>query len=72
LLSDARDPADDGLIVFENISGRALTKVMEYCAVHAGPAGQTGDLRTWDDRFVRLDPGTLCELASVCRLPLLL
>lgn len=36
---------------------------MEYCLAHAG--GNKAELKAWDDKFVRLDPGTLCELASV-------
>ena len=50
-------------MVLDNITGRALHKVMEYCLAHAG--GNKAELKAWDDKFVRLDPGTLCELASV-------
>jgi len=51
----------DTTIVLENITGRALLKVVEYCVVHSS---NRSDLKQWDERFVKLDPGTLCELAS--------
>lgn len=54
---------DGATVVLDNITGRALHKVMEYCLAHAG--GNKAELKAWDDKFVRLDPGTLCELASV-------
>jgi hypothetical protein len=42
---------------------------MEYCHMHTAPHIVTMekgmDLKTWDEKFVKLDPGTLCELASV-------
>ncbi|KAL6079680.1 Skp1 domain-containing protein [Balamuthia mandrillaris] len=55
---------DASVLHLDNITGRALAKVMEYCYVHTVPDTIHIDLKTWDDRFVRLDPGTLCELAS--------
>jgi hypothetical protein len=58
----------NGVIHFDNITSRALSKVMEYCHMHTAPHIVTMekgmDLKTWDERFVKLDPGTLCELAS--------
>eukprot|EP01087_Luapelamoeba_hula_P004958 TRINITY_DN1499_c0_g1_i1.p1 TRINITY_DN1499_c0_g1~~TRINITY_DN1499_c0_g1_i1.p1 ORF type:complete len:600 (-),score=181.74 TRINITY_DN1499_c0_g1_i1:169-1968(-) len=54
----------NAIIQLENITGRALTKVMEYCHVHTAPHVISMDLKAWDDKFVKLDPGTLCELAS--------
>ncbi len=43
---------------------------MEYCHVHTNPQliynpDRGIDLKSWDDKFVKVDPGTLCELASV-------
>jgi len=55
----------NSILQLDNITGRALTKVMEYCHVHTAPHIISIDLKTWDDKFVKLDPGTLCELASV-------
>jgi len=55
----------NAILQLDNITGRALTKVMEYCHVHTAPHIISIDLKTWDDKFVKLDPGTLCELASV-------
>lgn len=58
----------NGVIQFDNITARALSKVMEYCHMHTAPHIVTMekgmDLKTWDEKFVKLDPGTLCELAS--------
>jgi len=54
----------NAILQLDNITGRALTKVMEYCHVHTAPHIISMDLKTWDDKFVKLDPGTLCELAS--------
>jgi S-phase kinase-associated protein 1 len=58
----------NGVIQLDNITARALSKVMEYCHMHTAPHIVTMekgmDLKTWDERFVKLDPGTLCELAS--------
>jgi len=57
-----------GVIQLDNITTRAICKVMEYCHVHTAPhlflMEKWTDLRAWDDKFVQLDPGTLCELAS--------
>lgn len=33
--------------------------------MHTSPENKGLDLKPWDEKFVRLDPGTLCELASV-------
>lgn len=59
------------LLACANKKGAA--QVMEYCHVHTAPHIVTMekgmDLKTWDDKFVKLDPGTLCELASVRRPP---
>jgi hypothetical protein len=54
---------DCNSVTLDNITGRALHKVMEYCTMHSNAKAQ--DLKSWDEKFVKLDPGTLCELASV-------
>lgn len=55
-------------LTMENVTAQALNKVMEYCVAHQRRLTDQGkriaDIAVWDERFVRLDPGALCELAS--------
>lgn len=56
----------------DNVTAAALLRVRDYCATHASrvaaDSGRSlaapGALAAWDERFVRLEPGALCELAS--------
>jgi len=54
---------DDSPIVLESINSNTLTKVLEFCRAHTSPQSVT-NLAAWDEKFVRLEPGELCELAS--------
>jgi len=49
-------------IVLDNVNGRSFTRVMEYCNVHCPP--KSIDLKVWDNKFVKVEPSVLCELAS--------
>eukprot|EP01118_Nematostelium_gracile_P001845 TRINITY_DN11909_c0_g1_i1.p1 TRINITY_DN11909_c0_g1~~TRINITY_DN11909_c0_g1_i1.p1 ORF type:complete len:293 (-),score=71.65 TRINITY_DN11909_c0_g1_i1:174-1052(-) len=56
-------PNPPSVISLENISENTLVKVLEFCNVHTSP-GTIPNLQIWDEKFVRLEPPDLCELAS--------
>lgn len=62
------DGQESPLLAMENVTALAMHKVMEFCVAHQRRVTDTGkriaDLAQWNERFVRLDPGALCELAS--------
>eukprot|EP00027_Filamoeba_sp_ATCC50430_P008219 CAMPEP_0168558802 /NCGR_PEP_ID=MMETSP0413-20121227/10173_1 /TAXON_ID=136452 /ORGANISM="Filamoeba nolandi, Strain NC-AS-23-1" /LENGTH=332 /DNA_ID=CAMNT_0008589965 /DNA_START=209 /DNA_END=1207 /DNA_ORIENTATION=+ len=50
-------------IVLENINSGTLVKVLEFCSVHTAPH-TVPNVNVWNEKFVRLEPAELCELAS--------
>jgi len=56
------DENDGSEIALDNVNSRSFAKVLEYCIAHCTP-GIT-DLKTWDNKFVKVEPSILCELAS--------
>lgn len=52
-------------IIIDNVNSRSLLKVVEYCTVHNDPSISATDLKAWDNKFVKVEPSVLCELASV-------
>ena len=61
---------EDPKIKINNVTTMALEKIMDYCKVHVhllSPRGnrKIDNVAQWDENFVKLEPGTLCELASV-------
>ncbi|KAG6507490.1 hypothetical protein ZIOFF_032838 [Zingiber officinale] len=60
------DCAEDS-IPLPNVTSRILVKVIEYCQKHVldDPAKSSDDkaeLKSWDDKFVKVDQSTLFEL----------
>jgi hypothetical protein len=55
-------------IIIDNVNSRSLLKVVEYCTVHNDPSISMTDLKIWDNKFVKVEPSVLCELASVSHL----
>jgi hypothetical protein len=55
-------------IIIDNVNSRSLLKVVEYCTVHNDPSISAADLKAWDNKFVKVEPSVLCELASVSSL----
>eukprot|EP00026_Physarum_polycephalum_P003820 Phypoly_transcript_03836.p1 GENE.Phypoly_transcript_03836~~Phypoly_transcript_03836.p1 ORF type:complete len:711 (-),score=171.32 Phypoly_transcript_03836:18-2150(-) len=51
-------------IIIDNVNSRSLLKVVEYCTVHNDPSISAADLKSWDNKFVKVEPSVLCELAS--------
>eukprot|EP00253_Pinus_taeda_P028965 PITA_28965 len=57
-------------IPLPNVSGKILSKVIEYCKYHVKAqmlaAGKSAiseeEIRTWDKEFVKVDEATLCDL----------
>lgn len=69
------DVGEGEIVVLPNVSGRILSKVVEFCAQHvkaeakkaagsdaADDATIAKDLRAWDAIFVKVDQDTLFEL----------
>lgn len=52
-------------ITLDNVNSRSLIKVIEYCTVHNDPNISPADAKAWDNKFVKVEPSVLCELASV-------
>eukprot|EP01091_Cochliopodium_minus_P008434 TRINITY_DN1915_c0_g1_i4.p1 TRINITY_DN1915_c0_g1~~TRINITY_DN1915_c0_g1_i4.p1 ORF type:complete len:372 (-),score=109.87 TRINITY_DN1915_c0_g1_i4:141-1256(-) len=60
---------EDQRIVVNNVTTLALEKIMDYCNVHVNLSSprsnkKIDNIALWDENFVKLEPGTLCELAS--------
>lgn len=69
LLEDAANP--DDLIPLPNVSGKILSKVIEFSKYHVEankkgpddkPAKSEDDVKTWDADFVKVDQATLFDL----------
>lgn len=57
-------------MVVDNVGGTAMKKVQDYCTVHANLVSprsgrKIDNIGHWDEKFVKLEPSALCELASV-------
>jgi len=50
-------------ITVDNITGHILMKVLDFCSVYTAPHS-VPNFKAWGDKFVRLEPAELCELAS--------
>ena len=56
-----------------NVSGKILSKVLEYCNYHVeaqNPVDQNSaltadEIKTWDEEFVKVDQATLFQLIQV-------
>ena len=56
-----------------NVSGKILSKVLEYCKYHVeaqnpvdeNSALTTDEIKTWDEEFVKVDQATLFQLIQV-------
>lgn len=57
------DESGSSCIVLDNVNSRSFAKVLEYCTAHCTPG--VVDLKAWDNKFVKVEPSVLCELASV-------
>jgi len=56
------DESGTSCIVLDNVNSRSFSKVLEYCTAHCAPG--VADLKAWDNKFVKVEPSVLCELAS--------
>ncbi|KAK8477249.1 hypothetical protein V6N13_027833 [Hibiscus sabdariffa] len=62
------DNCADGKIPLPNITGKTLSKVLEYCKKHAeaevaaDKEGNSEELKVWDGEFLNVDQGTLFDL----------
>jgi len=57
------------VIKADNVGVTAMAKVVDYCIVHANLVSprsnrKIDNIAQWDDKFVKLEPSSLCELAS--------
>lgn len=60
----AESESDTLPITLDNVNSRSLVKVVEYCTVHNDATISATDLKNWDNKFVKVEPSVLCELAS--------
>lgn len=51
-------------VPLENINSSTLLKVLEFCSVHSKICAIPTSILQWDEKFIRLEPSELCELAS--------
>jgi len=61
------DDCADNAIPVQNVTGKILAKVIEYCKKHVGAADadekpSEDDLKNWDGEFVKVDQATLFDL----------
>jgi len=54
---------DNSPITIDNITSSTLMKVLDFCSVHSAPHS-VPNFKAWNEKFVRLEPSELCELAS--------
>lgn len=51
-------------ITVDNITGNTLAKVLDFCSVYTQPHSSSA-YKQWHEKFAKLEPAELCELASV-------
>ncbi|KAK8560950.1 hypothetical protein V6N13_026385 [Hibiscus sabdariffa] len=61
------DNCAEGKIPLPNVTGKTLSKVLEYCKKHAEVAAaekedKSEELKVWDGDFLSVDQGTLFDL----------
>ncbi|XP_022860241.1 SKP1-like protein 1A [Olea europaea var. sylvestris] len=69
------DDCADNVIPLPNVTGKILSKIIEYCKKHVDAASSKpddkvsandDDLKAFDADFVKVDQGTLYDLILVC------
>lgn len=58
------DCADNG-IPLPNVTGKILSKVIEYCKKHVESSQNAEELKTWDAEYIKVDMDTLYCLILV-------
>ncbi|KAL4284037.1 hypothetical protein GQ457_16G025590 [Hibiscus cannabinus] len=56
------DNCVEGKISLPNVTGKTLSKVLEYCKKHAEKEDKSEELKVWDGDFINVDQGTLFDL----------
>ncbi|GFP97712.1 skp1-like protein 1a [Phtheirospermum japonicum] len=56
------DDCADNVIPLPNVTGKILSKVIEYCKRHVDAAAASSDVKGFDADFVKVDQATLFDL----------
>jgi len=64
IASLSKNDDEEAILTLPDVKGETLDKLMEYCKYHSTSQATEKEKKIWDNQFVQVKQGLLCELAS--------